>query len=70
LTIFKLQIIERVVLAYHFFISMAVSLYFISLFLARWISDDPMFFRAPVDLYDELAKEEVRTVRNSHDGFL
>jgi hypothetical protein len=29
-----------------------------------------MFFRAPVDLYDELAKEEVRTVRNSHDGFL
>ncbi len=37
--------------------------------LARWISDDPMFFRAPVDLYDELAKEEVRNVRNSHDSF-
>jgi hypothetical protein len=40
------------------------------LFLARWISDDPMFFRAAVDLHDELAKEEVRTVRNSHNSFL
>jgi hypothetical protein len=29
-----------------------------------------MFFRAAVDLHDELAKEEVRTVRNSHNSFL